>query len=364
MKKQIVLLLLLFVIERQAWSQVAVPFTSDLWKFENQDYQLEEYLGKQSVKLNKNRAALPSVQFENGIIEYDVAFPQARGFIAVSFRAADNLNNEEFYFRPHQSGNPDANQYTPVYSGQAGWQLYYGEGYGAPVRYSFDTWMHTKLVVSGQYMEVYINDMDTPVLFSELKRPVQSGHLALRTSGETHFANFSYSVMEKVTLKGSPKPRPPLAEGTIASWEVSNPLAEKDLAQITSLPPALKKNLSWKKETVEHTGTLNLASVAPFSPEKNTVFVKVVITSDKDQVSKLTFGFSDRARVYLNDALLYSGTDEYTSRDYRFLGTIGYFDSVYLHLKKGNNEVLIAVSEDFGGWGVKAKLENMAGIKF
>ena len=45
------------------------------------------------------------------------------------------------------------------------------------------------------------------------------------------------------------------------------------------------------------------------------------------------------------------------SRDYRFLGTIGYFDAVYLQLKKGRNDLWIAVSENFGGWGIKAKLE-------
>jgi len=47
------------------------------------------------------------------------------------------------------------------------------------------------------------------------------------------------------------------------------------------------------------------------------------------------------------------------SRDYRFLGTIGFFDQLFLPLKKGSNELWFVVSENFGGWGVKAKLENM-----
>lgn len=51
------------------------------------------------------------------------------------------------------------------------------------------------------------------------------------------------------------------------------------------------------------------------------------------------------------------------SRDYRFLGTVGYFDEVYVDLKKGKNELWIAVSETFGGWGVKAQLENMDGLE-
>ena len=60
--------------------------------------------------------------------------------------------------------------------------------------------------------------------------------------------------------------------------------------------------------------------------------------------------------------LLYRGDDTYLSRDYRFLGSIGYFDALYLPLIQGENELLLAVSEDLGGWGVQAKLENLAGL--
>ena len=47
-------------------------------------------------------------------------------------------NYENFYIRPHQSGNPDANQYQPVFNGSASWQLYYGPEYAAPVEYRYD----------------------------------------------------------------------------------------------------------------------------------------------------------------------------------------------------------------------------------
>lgn len=44
-------------------------------------------------------------------------------------------------------------------------------------------------------------------------------------------------------------------------------------------------------------------------------------------------------------------------------GTIGLFDSVYLPLRKGENTVLIAVSESFGGWLVTGKFEDESGIE-
>jgi hypothetical protein len=73
-------------------------------------------------------------------------------------------------------------------------------------------------------------------------------------------------------------------------------------------------------------------------------------------------GFSDRAVVYLNGRPLYRGDDTYRSRDYRFLGSIGWWDSVYLPLDAGDNELAIAVSETFGGWGVQARFPDVAGL--
>ena len=43
---------------------------------------------------------------------------------------------------------------------------------------------------------------------------------------------------------------------------------------------------------------------------------------------------SSTARVvYLNGVALYRGDDTYRSRDYRFLGSIGWHDTVYLPLQ-------------------------------
>ena len=67
-------------------------------------------------------------------------------------------------------------------------------------------------------------------------------------------------------------------------------------------------------------------------------------------------------RLFLNGRLLYTGNNGYRTRDYRYLGTIGYFDAVTLPLEKGSNELWFAVSESFGGWGVQAAFEDTGGI--
>lgn len=358
MRKSLALAALLLV-PRLVGAQQLVPFTNDRWAFDTKDYALEEYLGKRGVKLKNNRAVLNGAAFENGVIDFDVAFPPNRAFVGVNFRMEDDANYEEFYLRPHQSGNPDANQYCPVISRTASWQLYYGEGYSAPVKYPFDQWFHVRLVVSGRQMEVYVGDLETPALFvSDLKRVPRSGGLAVESFlGEARFANFSFRNEANPPMKGKPKPPAPAPPGTVMAWQVSGSFAEKKLANALHLTRAEKDSLTWTTATPEPTGLLNLASVTPWSRERNTAFARLVIDSDREQTKKLDFGFSDRARVYLNDRLLFSGHDEFVSRDYRFLGTIGYYDTVYLPLKRGRNELWIAVSETTGGWGLKARVE-------
>ena len=62
--------------------------------------------------------------------------------------------------------------------------------------------------------------------------------------------------------------------------------------------------------------------------------------------------------VFLDGRALFRGDDTYRSRDYRFLGRIGWWDTVYLPLEEGANDLVVAVSETFGGWGVQARLPD------
>jgi len=83
-------------------------------------------------------------------------------------------------------------------------------------------------------------------------------------------------------------------------------------------------------------------------------------------IKKMEFGFSDKVKLYHNNHIIFEGSDVFQSRDHIFLGTVGFYDAVYLNLKKGNNELLFAIREDnsisTSGWGVQARFENMDGI--
>ncbi|MCP4660566.1 MAG: hypothetical protein GY856_34635 [bacterium] len=305
------------------------------------------------------------MDFTNGMIEFDISFSGERGFMGGVWRMQDTENLEELYLRPHQSGNPDANQYTPAFHGATGWQLYHGEGYGTPVTYAFHRWMHVKIVFSGSQGEAYV-DSEEPVLFMhELKREVQPGKVGVRAGSyaPAHFANFSYRSMEAPILKGKPKPPGPAPAGMIRTWSVSNAFDEGSLENQFLLSEDDKKDLKWTTLPAESSGVTNLARVQGAAEGADTVFAKVKIISERQQVKRVRFGFSDRVKIYFNDRLIYGGNNGYRSRDYRYLGTIGLFDELVLPLDHGDNELWFAVSEDFGGWGIQAVIEDMEGIR-
>ena len=94
------------------------------------------------------------------------------------------------------------------------------------------------------------------------------------------------------------------------------------------------------------------------------VYARTTIVSDKDQVKKLNIGYSDDVSLFLNDTILYRGRSAQRFRDPGFLGIVNAEnDAVYLPLKKGRNELVLAVSELTGGWGFICRFDDMNGIQ-
>jgi hypothetical protein len=364
---RIAAVLLCFVFCCQFAGAEPIPFDSDRWEIRANEKKLVDYLGQKSLFLKGGSAIVKDSALTDGIIEFDIAFASERNFVGVMWRMEDPKNYEEFYFRPHQSGNPDANQYQPVFNGVAAWQLLYGERYSAPVKYDFNQWMHVKIVVAGENAEVYLLDMNQPVLFiGELLRSKTEGKVGLSAGqfAAAYFANFSFTAVSNPPLKGKAREPEVAPAGTVMSWLVSSPVDGKSLENKFQLTAAEKQNLSWKTLRSEKSGLANLARIQGVEKDKNTTFARLTLYSESEQIKKVRFGFSDTVKVYFNDRLIYGGSDQYISRDYRFLGTVGLFDELYLPLKKGDNELWFAVTENFGGWGIKALFEDMSAISF
>jgi hypothetical protein len=343
---------LLLVLPADVTRAAEIPFDSPRWAFRAAEWRLEEHLGRPSLYLRDGFGWIDGLSLTDGTVEFDIAFTAERGFAGAAFRMQDTNDYENFYLRPHQSGQPDANQYTPVFHGVAGWQLYHGAGYSAPTVYPYDTWIHVRIAFSGDRAEVYIDSQQPSVVIPELKRERQAGTVGLTAFlADVHFSNFRYGD-EVPVLRGTPEVVPEAPDGVVLSWQVSAPFAEKEMVGLTTLPEEFASTLEWRGLAAESTGITNLARISSLSPETNTVWVRW--PQDVGSRQRVRFGYSDRVRVFCNGRLLYSGSNLYRSRDFRYLGTIGLFDEIRCPAENGRNDVLFAVSESFGGWGILA----------
>lgn len=343
-----------------------IAFTSDRWVYDGTRHSLETHLGRECLLLKGGIAWIRDIDFADGTIEFDLCVGSERAFAGAVFRMQDDSNYEDFYIRPHQSGNPDATQYTPVFHGLAGWQLYHGPGFNGHVTCRFDEWVHVKIVIAGDQAEVYYDAMTRPILFiHDLKSDQTHGRIGLKVHPRTapaRFADFEIHTGSPPALKGRVQIKHRDEPGTLARYAVSSSFDFRTLADADRLDPATKAAFTWNPLTCESDGLANVARLRTLARGQNAVFLRTTITSPDERIVELDFGFSDMARVYLNDELLYQGNDTYRSRDYRFLGSIGYFDRLALHLRPGANELWIAVAESFGGWGVRARLVAAEGL--
>lgn len=302
---------------------------------------------------------LPGVAVVDGVVEADLAVTRERAFHGIVWRFQGSEDFESFFVRPHQVGNPDAVQYTPVNHGISSWQLYHGPGFWAPVAFPIDAWFTIRVAFAGTRADVFVGDLSTPVLrIPELKRSPAPGGIGLQVGGPgLCMARFAWSPRQPV-LEDVSAPAGAAHPGTIRDWEVSDPFPEADLAGVTHLQPGAVIGRSWTPLAAEASGLLDLSRAHGVRDGRNTVLVRATVHSAGDLVAPLRIGFSDRAAVFLNGQALFRGDDTYRSRDYRFLGSIGYWDTVYLPLRAGDNDLVISVSEDLGGWGVQGRLDG------
>jgi hypothetical protein len=347
---------LLVVFASPAVAETIAP-DSPRWQFEGAEKKVVDYQGKRALHLFGMNAKLADANFDTGVIEFDMALPADRSFPGVVFRGQDDANYEHFYLRPHQNGNPDSMQYTPVINNMTAWQI--TKEYNAQTRFPTSTWMHVRLEIAEDSARIYVNSDKPTLVVHDLKRERKPGFVMLKGSlGGAYFANVT------ITPGGQEAaPAEPLAElmpGHVRAWFVSGPMVEADA--LASASANRLTGVAWTRLPIESNGIANLARVAPWTEKAATVLARVAVRSDKARAVPMRFGFSDRVRVYLNGTLLFTGDDSQASRDYRFLGTVGLYDELQLPLRRGDNEVVFAVSEGGGGWAVQAALPEMDGL--
>ncbi|MGF1671721.1 MAG: hypothetical protein ACFCU6_14850, partial [Balneolaceae bacterium] len=199
---------------------------------------------------------------------------------------------------------------------------------------------------------------------THLRRDEESGGLGLWSLFGAYFSNFRF-LPQKPSNETMSEPAP--EPGVINNWNLSDAFLADDV-NLTEAPSS--ENTNWTAAISESNGLVNLSRYLPndddFDAGKSAIgtYAKATITSETDQVKKLHFGYSDNLVIILNGKAIYTGKSGFRSRDPLFQGMIGYHDAIFLDLKEGDNELVFAVTETFGGWGLMAKFEDVTGIKF
>jgi hypothetical protein len=356
--------------------KLSVSPDSPRWDLQGQA-KVAEYQGRKCLLLDGGAALLKDFEMRDGVVDVDVATRAVYGFLGFMFRIVDDgANAEELYLRPHKSGLPDAIQYTPVLNTGRNWQLFNGSGFTGAVDIPKDVWFHLRLEVVGAQARLYVKDLDKPALvMNDLKSGVQKGELALWVlAGETYFSNFQVR-----TTPDAPWERhlPPMPPNTLIKWSLSPSYDALERNLERPLSPSESAAIQWQDVEAEPPGLVVIYRYreAPhprvtfqrdFStrlqpqPGMKVIYARTSIDSDRDQLKKLAVGYSDDVSVFLNRQILYRGRSAQSFRDPGFLGIVSAEnDAVYLPLKKGSNELMLAVSELGGGWGFICRLTDL-----
>ncbi len=352
----------------------SIPADSPRWQL-GPKATVTDYLGRRSLALEDDPATLKDFEMTDGVVDVDMAGNGARGFYNISFRRRSKEEMELVYLRPHKTGLEDAQQYTPVFRGTGAWQIYNGPGFTAAVDIPRDVWFHVRLVIAGAQAQLYVSNMTVPSLvMNDLKTGIRQGGVGF------------YGVhVSNVEIRRTPpavwvRHEPAMAPATIVKWRLSPSMDALERDSERPLSKSEADSMKWQEVTAEPPGfvVINHYRKGPdliptfardfsrrLEPQKGTqlVYARTTIAADRDRVKKLNIGYSDEVSVFLNGRILYRGRSAQRFRDPGFLGIVNpENDAVYLPLKKGRNELVLALSELTGGWGFICRFDNMEGI--
>ncbi len=348
-----------------------IPLDPAHWEVLDGDAKFETFLGRPALRMCNAEVVAKDVEFLDGTLEFDLAVSRRRNFPMVGLRRQGVGEYEEFYFRTHKTELPDAIQYVPAWQGVGGWQLYHGPGFTAKASFPRDEWFPVKIVMSGTRAAVFVGNVAEPQLVvPKLRRESRAGGLEFADScpqgsvpeGE-HVAAISNVVLRPGHVpydfaKSTTKERE-IPAGVVPAWEISETfVAEK--GAVRALPDKALRG-KWQRVAAEPSGLVVFERYLKLSgkPERETVLARLTVDSAEAGTRRFDFGYSDEVTVFLNGRPIFSGDARYSHDNPRQEGLIGFWQGqLYLPLQKGRNEITLAVSEVFGGWGVMGRLRR------
>jgi hypothetical protein len=351
-----------------------IPLIADRWTATD-SILFESHLGRPSMYINRGVALANGIELRDGVIEFEMAATPQSSFLGVSFHAAAHDNAEIIFFRVGQSGTTQAVQYGPALNSLgAAWQVFSGAGANARAELQRERWIHVRVELAAGSATLFLDRQQEPVLTVPRLAGTSGNGLGVWTGlfgRGAYYSNFAYSARPPSAVATAATP-----DGMLDNWELSQVLDAETLAPGT-LPDLSRMN--WEPATLEAGGFVlinryRVAPVAtiPFDAQTRVIDVdsvmggrvagtKVVlarthIDADFDGYRRMHFGYSDGIIVYANSQPLFFGMNAQFFRGDGIMSSAG--DAVYLPLRRGRNEIVLAITEYSGGWAFWAKLDE------
>ena len=346
---------------------ISIPMTADRWQTkENAEFlrQLGFYHGL--MRLNSGSAVLKGTAFSDGTIEFDVN-TIGRGSPGIAFRQQDDDNFELLYLRPDPAcpAFRACMQYAPQTHGVLLWDLFPQYQTRAPLRET--GWNHIKMVVSGRRMNVFVNDVPSPTLeVGRLEGDAVTG--ALRLQGPATFANMVITPGAVGGLSPEPASDPSSTDrGLVRRWRLS-PFLALPIGKEATYDDMPGPSAEWKALSTERNGLANISRVygRPLpQPNRAVAWLKATITSDRKQTKRVDIGWTRELWVFVNGKLVYADKNLFEveeSRKFPDARCSLANGGAMLPLEPGENEIAVAIANNFFGWGLVLRVVDPNGI--
>jgi hypothetical protein len=223
-------------------------------------------------------------------------------------------------------------------------------------------WNHIRMVVSGRRMNVFVNDAPSPTLqIAKLEGDATTGSLHLEGPGT--FANLVITPGAVDGLPSEPAKDPSDDyRGLIRSWRLSTytTLASGKEPMLANMPGAAQ---AWKTIATERGGLLNLTreyGLPVHAPDRALAWAKTTIASDRKQTKKVSIGWTREVWVFVNGRQVFADRNDWDQASLRKFpdGRCSLENASFdLPLDAGDNEVAVAVANNFYGWGLMMRVE-------
>lgn len=347
----------------QAGEPIPIAMTADSWQNkENAEFFRQAGFYRGLMRLNSGEAMLKGITFSDGTIEFDIN-TIARGMPGITFRRKDEGTFELVYLRPDAAcpAYRACVQYAPTTHGVMLWDLFPQYQARAPLREN--GWNHIRMVISGKRMNVFVNDAVSPTLeVGSLEGDALQGGLGLR--GPATFANL---VITPGALDGLPPEatEDPLDTDArvVRKWRLSafSELPTGKEPVYADLPGASQ---GWKEIHTERNGLVNISREygRPLPESKRAVaWLKTTVRSDTKQTKRVEIGWTRELWVFVNGKLVFADKNLWELEDSRkFPDARCSLDngSFTLSLEPGDNEITVAIANNFFGWGMMLRVAD------